>query len=353
MDARRRDRAVLPPQPPARAARPQLVERRGPRRVRRHPALLVRPRCRRLPHRRVQHHRQGRGAARQPARDRRRPARRAAVRAATGLQREPARGPRRDAPLAADRRVPTTRRGCSSARRPSTTSRRLGAFYGADLDELQLAFNFPFINAPFEAAGDVGRSSNDVEASLPAGRVAGVDGLEPRHVALRDPLGARRSAPGARRAARCCSACGARPCSTRATRSASATSLVEPPDLRDPLGVRYWPAYAGRDAMRTPMHVARRARRRIHRPRTSGRGSRSATRQCNVDRANGPTRRRCSCSRATSSRCRRTTPDLNRRLVRRVGGARRSVGVAARRPARGRRELLRRRRGGRRCSAVA
>jgi alpha-glucosidase len=28
---------------------------------------------------------------------------------------------------------------------------------------------------------------------------------------------------------------------------------VAPPDLRDPLGVRYWPAYAGRDAMRTPM----------------------------------------------------------------------------------------------------
>ncbi len=24
-------------------------------------------------------------------------------------------------------------------------------------------------------------------------------------------------------------------------------------ELRDPLGVRYWPAYAGRDAMRTPM----------------------------------------------------------------------------------------------------
>jgi alpha-glucosidase len=28
---------------------------------------------------------------------------------------------------------------------------------------------------------------------------------------------------------------------------------VAPPDLRDPLGVRYWPHYAGRDAMRTPM----------------------------------------------------------------------------------------------------
>ena len=24
--------------------------------------------------------------------------------------------------------------------------------------------------------------------------------------------------------------------------------------LRDPLGVRYWPHYAGRDPMRTPMH---------------------------------------------------------------------------------------------------
>ena len=29
--------------------------------------------------------------------------------------------------------------------------RRWRAFYGADLDELHLAFNFPFINAPFEA----------------------------------------------------------------------------------------------------------------------------------------------------------------------------------------------------------
>jgi alpha-glucosidase len=28
---------------------------------------------------------------------------------------------------------------------------------------------------------------------------------------------------------------------------------VSPPDLRDPLGVRFWPAYAGRDPMRTPM----------------------------------------------------------------------------------------------------
>ena len=31
-------------------------------------------------------------------------------------------------------------------------------------------------------------------------------------------------------------------------------TTLEQQDLRDPLGVRYWPAYAGRDAMRTPMH---------------------------------------------------------------------------------------------------
>ena len=43
---------VLPAQLPARAARPQLVERRGARRVRRHPAVLVRPGHRGVPDRR-------------------------------------------------------------------------------------------------------------------------------------------------------------------------------------------------------------------------------------------------------------------------------------------------------------
>ena len=36
--------------------------------------------------------------------------------------------------------------------------------------------------------------------------------------------------------------------------------------MRDPLGVLYWPAYAGRDAVRTPMPWRGRAGRRIHRP---------------------------------------------------------------------------------------
>ena len=68
-----RHRAVLPAQLPPRAARPQLVERGGARRVRPDPALLVRPRRGGLPHRRRPHDRQGPAAPRQPARRRRRP----------------------------------------------------------------------------------------------------------------------------------------------------------------------------------------------------------------------------------------------------------------------------------------
>ena len=47
-------------------------------------------------------------------------------------------------------------------------------------------------------------------------------------------------------------------------------------DLRDPLGVRFFPYYEGRDAARTPMQWSNHTRRRFHR-RPRGRGSRSAT----------------------------------------------------------------------------
>ena len=68
------------------------------------PALLVRPRRRRLPHRRVPLGHQGPRAARQPARDHGRPLVRADDGSAVGLQRVPARGARRAAPLAQGRR---------------------------------------------------------------------------------------------------------------------------------------------------------------------------------------------------------------------------------------------------------
>ncbi len=100
MDVRRGERAVLPEPVPLVATRPQLVERRRTRRVRRHPALLVRPRRRRLPHRRVPLDHQGPSATRQPARHQGRPLVGAADGPAQRLQRVPARGSRRAAALA-------------------------------------------------------------------------------------------------------------------------------------------------------------------------------------------------------------------------------------------------------------
>ena len=74
----------------------------------------------------------------------------------------------------------------------------LARFYG-DGDELNLAFNFPFITAPFEAGPLRQHRRRDRGAAAP-GRLAGVDGLEPRHVPVGDPMGRRRS--GARSAPR-------------------------------------------------------------------------------------------------------------------------------------------------------
>ena len=75
----------------------------------------------------------------------------------------------------------------------------LAAYYGDGRDELHLAFNFPFITAPFEAAA-MRQVVEDDRAPLPPGRVAGVDGLEPRHVPLRVPVGRRRPPRRARAA---------------------------------------------------------------------------------------------------------------------------------------------------------
>ena len=116
VDVRRDDGPVLPEPLPAVAARPQLVERRGARRVRPHPPVLVRPRRRRVPHRRVPHDRQGPVLRDNPPATDGRPLVRADAGPAPDLQRGPARGARRAAPLARDRRLATTRPASSSAR---------------------------------------------------------------------------------------------------------------------------------------------------------------------------------------------------------------------------------------------
>jgi alpha-glucosidase len=128
----------------------------------------------------------------------------------------------------------------------------LGRFYGTALDELQLAFNFPFINAPFDAVvmpGIVDR----IEAALPAGAWPAWTGSN--HDMSR--LATRWAGDDPRRiraALLMLLSLRGTPVLYQGDEIGLPDTTVEPPNLRDPLGVVYWPAYAGRDAMRTPMH---------------------------------------------------------------------------------------------------
>jgi alpha-glucosidase len=133
---------------------------------------------------------------------------------------------------------------------PVPTADELAAFYG-DGDELHLAFNFPFISAPLEAEamrGVVGAA----EAALPRtawpvwtgsnhdlGRLATrwADGRTERvRVALVILLCLRGT-----------------PVLYQGDEIGLVDTDVPHEAMRDPLGVLYWPAYAGRDGARTPM----------------------------------------------------------------------------------------------------
>ncbi len=194
VDARRAERPVLPAQLPPEPAGPQLVERRGPRRLRRDPALLVRPRDRGLPDRRLPRDRQGPRAARRPGGDARRPPRGAAAPGAPGLLDEPPGGPRRPAPLAraVGRRGPRSRARRRDLRaRPRPADAVLRQRERRAEPRLQLPLR-PRA-ARRRAAADDRRGRRGAAAG---GRLAGVGGLEPRRAAARDALGRRR--PGAR-----------------------------------------------------------------------------------------------------------------------------------------------------------
>ena len=127
----------------------------------------------------------------------------------------------------------------------------LSSFYGADLDELHLAFNFPFITAPFDSTAmrDI---VDRIETHLAPGAWPAWTGSN--HDMSRF---ATRWADGDERKARAAllMLLGLRgtPVLYQGDEIGLRDAAVEPPDLRDPLGVRYWPAYAGRDGMRTPM----------------------------------------------------------------------------------------------------
>ena len=67
----------------------------------------------------------------------------------------------------------------------------LALYYGTGHDELHLAFNFPFINAPLDEPTPCAPSSRASRRALPDGGVARLDRVEPRHVPVRHPVGRR------------------------------------------------------------------------------------------------------------------------------------------------------------------
>jgi alpha-glucosidase len=128
----------------------------------------------------------------------------------------------------------------------------LGRYYGNDLDELQLAFNFPFINAPFDAV-TMPEIVAGIEGALPPGAWPAWTGSN--HDMSRFATRWAHDDPRQARAA-LLMLLGLRgtPVLYQGDEIGLGDTTLEQQDLRDPLGVRYWPAYAGRDAMRTPMH---------------------------------------------------------------------------------------------------
>jgi len=128
---------------------------------------------------------------------------------------------------------------------------RLVDYYGDGDDELDLAFNFPFITAPLDAAAMRG-IVEDTEALLPPGAWPAWTGSnhDMSRLASRWADGDPRKARTALVMLLCLRGT---PVLYQGDEIGLGDSPVSRDDLRDPLGVRYWPAYAGRDAMRTPM----------------------------------------------------------------------------------------------------
>jgi len=134
---------------------------------------------------------------------------------------------------------------------PVPTMDSLARYYGDGTDELHLAFNFPFLTAPFEAEAlrDIVEAS---ERALPAG-------AWPVWTGSNHDLGrlATRWARGDRAKARAALVMLLCLRGTPVLYQGDELGLVdtEVPHgaMRDPLGIAYYPHWAGRDGCRTPM----------------------------------------------------------------------------------------------------
>jgi alpha-glucosidase len=128
---------------------------------------------------------------------------------------------------------------------------KLAEYYGDGTDELHLAFNFPFITSPFDPDA-MRKVVEDTEAHLP-------DRAWPAWTGSNHDMArfSSRWAEGDKRKARLALlmllCLRGTPVLYQGDEIGLCDSEVAHEDMRDPLGVAYWPAYAGRDAMRTPM----------------------------------------------------------------------------------------------------
>jgi alpha-glucosidase len=127
----------------------------------------------------------------------------------------------------------------------------LAAYYGNGRDELQLAFNFPFISAPFESAALRG-VVEEIEAVLPPGSWPAWTGSN--HDMFRFPTRWCEGDPRKVRAALLMLfALRGTPVLYQGDEIGLGNTKVAHEEMRDPLGIRYFPYYEGRDAGRTPM----------------------------------------------------------------------------------------------------
>ncbi len=127
----------------------------------------------------------------------------------------------------------------------------LAPFYGNGQDELNLAFNFVFIEAPFEAKA-MRAVVEQTEQLLPPGAWPVWTGSN--HDVSRFPT---RWAEGDARKARAALMLMIGLWGTvflfEGDEIGMTDTTIEREDLRDPVGLRFWPAYRGRDPERTPM----------------------------------------------------------------------------------------------------
>jgi alpha-glucosidase len=127
----------------------------------------------------------------------------------------------------------------------------LASYYGTRDDQLHLAFNFTFIGSPLEAAA-LRAVVEATEEALPPGAWPAWTGSN--HDMFRFPTRwAGDQADRVRVALLMLLCLRGTPVLYQGDEIGMGDVALVHEDLRDPLGVRYWPYYAGRDAARTPM----------------------------------------------------------------------------------------------------